>query len=75
MTQKNIDEILESQRKFFSTGATLPVAFRIEMLKQLYNAIKSNEKELGRALTSDLGKANSKASCVKPALFLQKSVT
>ena len=31
----NIDEILDSQRKFFRSGATLPVEFRIRMLKKL----------------------------------------
>ncbi len=36
----NIDEILESQRKYFQSGATLPVKFRIEMLKKLYSTVK-----------------------------------
>ena len=42
----NIDEVLESQRKYFRSGATLPVEFRIEMLKKLYRAVKKYETEI-----------------------------
>ena len=42
----NIDTILESQRKFFLTGATLPVSFRVEMLKKLYAAVKNTKMRL-----------------------------
>ena len=35
-----IEEILESQRKYFQSGATLPVSFRIEMLKKLRSAVQ-----------------------------------
>lgn len=54
----NIDEILESQRKFFRSGATLPVSFRVEMLKKLYRTIKKYETEIEDALTKDLGKSD-----------------
>lgn len=54
----NIDQILESQRKYFQSGATLPVKFRIEMLKRLYNAVKKYETEIGEALQEDLGKSD-----------------
>ncbi len=53
-----IEEILKSQRAFFASGKTLPVSFRIEMLKKLYNAVKENEAELHRALQADLGKSD-----------------
>lgn len=51
----NIDEILEKQREFFRSGATLPVNFRIRMLKKLYAAVKKYEHEINAALTADLG--------------------
>ncbi len=57
MTIQNIDEILGKQRRFFRSGATLPVSFRIEMLKKLYAAVKKYESEIGAALKSDLGKS------------------
>ena len=53
----NIDLILESQRKFFRSGATLPVEYRVEMLKKLYDTIKENKKEIAIALQQDLGKS------------------
>ena len=53
----NIDQILESQRAFFQSGATLPVEFRVEMLKKLYTAVKDKESEICEALTKDLGKS------------------
>lgn len=54
----NIDKILESQRKYFRSGATLSVDFRTKMLKKLYSAVKKYEKEIGEALTKDLGKSD-----------------
>ena len=57
MSNINIDEILESQRKFFRSGKTIPVKFRVAMLKKLYAAVKKYETEIGNALTEDLGKS------------------
>lgn len=53
-----IDEILESQRGYFRSGATLSVSFRIEMLKKLRNAVEKYENEIGEALRKDLGKSD-----------------
>ena len=53
----NIDGILESQREYFKSGATLSVKFRVEMLKKLYAAIKAHENEIEAALKADLGKS------------------
>lgn len=57
METQMIDTILEKQRSYFASGATLPVQFRIEMLKKLRDAVKKYEKEIGEALTEDLGKS------------------
>ncbi len=54
----NIEEILQRQRQFFQTGATLPVEFRIRMLKKLYAAVETYEEEIAAALTTDLGKSD-----------------
>ena len=53
----NIDEILERQRKFHQSGATLSVDFRIAMLKKLRDTVKKYETEIEEALTADLGKS------------------
>lgn len=52
-----IHEIVENQRKFFHTGATLPVSFRLEMLKKLRDALDRREAEIQEALAADLGKS------------------
>lgn len=57
MTEVEIQKILERQKKYFSTGATLPVKTRIAALKKLYAVIKENEKMITDALTADLGKS------------------
>ncbi|MBQ8383587.1 MAG: aldehyde dehydrogenase [Clostridia bacterium] len=53
----NVTEILEKQRRYFQSGATLPVKFRIEMLKKLHAAIRAREDEINAALQKDLGKS------------------
>lgn len=52
-----IEKILELQRDYFDSGATLPVAFRIQMLKRLHATIKKYETEIEEALKADLGKS------------------
>ncbi len=53
----NIHEIVKAQREFFRTGATLPVSFRVEMLKKLRDAVDRHEDEIAKALAADLGKS------------------
>ena len=54
----DIDIIVQKQRAFFQSGATLPVSFRIAMLKKLLAAVNQYEKEIAQALTADLGKSD-----------------
>ena len=54
----NIQEILTAQRRFFQSGATLPVSFRIGMLKRLHSALDRYEEAICTALTADLGKSS-----------------
>ena len=54
----NIDLLLENQRKFFRSGTTLPVDFRIAMLKKLQSAVDRHEAKISAALTADLGKSD-----------------
>ena len=51
----NIPCILENQRKYFRSGATLSVDHRIRMLKRLRAAIDQYEAEIAAALRADLG--------------------
>ena len=52
-----IEDILQKQRDYYHSGATLPVSFRIAQLKKLYAAVKKYENEINAALTADLGKS------------------
>ena len=56
MTNQEIQALLEKQRAYYNTGATIPVSFRIAQLKKLYAAVKKYETQIGDALKSDLGK-------------------
>ncbi len=58
MTSQEIEVILEKQRAYYRSGATLSVKFRREQLKKLYNAVKRREDEINAALTADLGKSS-----------------
>ena len=53
----SIHEIVEKQRKYFQTGATLPVPFRLQMLRRLRDAMDRYEAAIEEALSADLGKS------------------
>ena len=52
-----IKNIYSKQKKFFESGKTRELDFRIETLKKLKNIIKKNEADILNALQSDLGKS------------------
>ena len=54
----DLDKLLQSQRKFFQSGATLPVDFRIAMLAKLYQAVERYEPQIASALHDDLGRSD-----------------
>lgn len=61
MTKEEIKNIVDTQRKFFQTGTTLPVKYRLQALKNLKAAIKENQNEIAAAITKDLGKSETEA--------------
>ena len=54
--EKEIHELIEAQRRFFNTGKTLDVSFRIKQLKALKAALISHEIAICDALNKDLGR-------------------
>ena len=58
MTGAEIQSLLEKQRKYYKSGVTIPVKFRIAQLKKLYGAIKKYQNEINAALSADLGKSD-----------------
>jgi aldehyde dehydrogenase (NAD+) len=57
MKQEAIAGIIEKQRRFFGSGATLDVNYRIKALKKLLKWLDANEEAVALALEADLGKS------------------
>ena len=72
MNQQEIQDLLTRQRKYFQTGATLPVSTRLAALKRLYAAITANEKEIHLALQKDLGKSNFESYMCETGMVLEE---
>ncbi|PSO64517.1 MAG: aldehyde dehydrogenase family protein [Cyanobacteria bacterium QH_2_48_84] len=56
LTQIATSKIVKQQRRFFESGKTNDVAFRIETLKRLKQAITDHETAIAEALQADLNK-------------------
>ena len=70
--QTEIAEIVEKQNKFFKSGKTLSVKFRLFYLKKLYSAIKNNLDEIHEGLKKDLGKSPSESYMCETGLVLSE---
>ena len=57
MTELEIKSLVDEQREYYKSGATLPIDFRIKALKKLYSAVSERRDEICAALTLDLGKS------------------
>jgi len=60
-TEEKIREIVEKQRRFFRSGVTLDVDWRLKQLKKLKAAVLAREEELEKALYEDLGRSKMEA--------------
>lgn len=60
-SEESIREIVAAQRKFFRTGETLPIRWRIKQLKRLKAAVIAHQKEFLDALAKDLGRSELEA--------------
>ena len=60
-TEEEIRDIVAAQRKYFRSGVTLPVKWRIQQLKKLKAAVLAHETELEDALAEDLGRSRVEA--------------
>lgn len=68
----NYHLLVNKQRLFFLTGITKDVAFRLEALQKLRNAILSHEKELMEALKADLNKSEFEAYSTEIGMELKE---
>ena len=56
MERYEIENLVQKQREYFNSGATLPLKARISALRTLKKAVKDYECALCAALRADLGK-------------------
>ncbi len=61
MQKEEMQKLLQAQKEFFRSGATLPLEFRRAALKKLYAALETNEAQLIAALKEDLGKSSTES--------------
>ena len=54
---EEIRDIVEKQRGYFRSGATMDIGWRITQLKKLKAAVIAHEEEFERALAEDLGRS------------------
>ena len=59
--EERIQQIVAAQRRFFRTGETLPVKWRIQQLKRLKAAVIAHADEFTAALAEDLGRSEVEA--------------
>lgn len=72
MNEKEIQSLIQKQREFFFTGATLSVDRRIEALKRLKSCIQEHETEIEEALKADLGKSSFETYMCEVGLVLSE---
>ena len=72
MTNREIGALLEGQRTYYRSGATLPVKFRVAQLKRIYAAVQKYQQEIGDALRSDLGKSHDEGFMCEIGLVLSE---
>ncbi len=72
MQKQEILELIERQKDFFRSGATLDPDFRIRHLKALYEAIQTHLEEIHQGLKLDLGKSRSESYMCETGLVLSE---
>ena len=68
----DIHALVESQHRYYQSGATRPVEFRIEALRKLQRAIRTNEKLLADALKQDLNKSETESYMCETGMVLEE---
>ncbi|MBQ7856107.1 MAG: aldehyde dehydrogenase [Alistipes sp.] len=69
-SQEYISTIVALQRKYFRSGATLDLDFRVEALKRLRDALHKWEKQICQALWEDLHKSYEEAYMTELSIVL-----
>ncbi len=72
MDAAEINMLVKKQQEFFLSGKTLPVNFRISMLRKLRECIKKYQPQIHAALKEDLGKSEFEAFMCESGLVLNE---
>lgn len=72
MTEQEIKTILNKQREYFTSGATLSEHFRREQLEKLKASLQRHEADLNLALQQDLGKSRMESYMCEIGLTLSE---
>ncbi len=72
MNREEITAIVARQRRYFNSGATLPVANRVAALKKLRKALIDHEEEIAKAIYSDLGKSAEESYMCETGLVISE---
>lgn len=72
MQEKEINLLVEQQRKYFFSGKTLPVKNRIAALKSLKQEIENSKDKISEALNKDLGKSDLEGFMCETGLVLSE---
>ncbi|MBQ8200369.1 MAG: aldehyde dehydrogenase family protein [Clostridia bacterium] len=68
--ERDVVRIVDGQRAYFRTGATLPLDARADALTRLRKAIADSEQEIHAALHADLGKCPDEAYLCETGMVL-----
>lgn len=72
MESRQAEALVQRQRDFFRSGATLPVSYRLEALNKLYKAVNARQEEICAALKEDLGKSKTESSMCEIGMVLSE---
>ena len=72
MTEQEIKSVVEKQRRYFYTGATLSVEKRVQALKKLRTCIQKHQQEIHEAIQKDLGKSSFESYMCETGLVLSE---
>ena len=72
MDATEIQTLVDAQRAYYCSGATIPVDFRIAQLKKLYSAIQAHERDIADALKADLGKSGYESFMCETGMVLSE---
>ncbi len=72
MNELEITKLVDKQHKYFLTGETLDVSFRLNALKKLKKVIIENEQAINSAIRLDLGKSGFESYMCETGIVLSE---